>query len=74
MEYFDFAGQKAPEKLQKYLHLEEVQDGIPSFDSVTLAEQLSQVTLLAAEQAGGWLSQIARFISSKHPSGSITAC
>ena len=58
MEHFDFAGQKAAEKLQKYLHLQEVQDGIPSFDSVSLAEQLFQVTFLAAEQAGEWLSQL----------------
>ena len=58
IEYFDFAGQKAAEKLQKYLHLEEVQDGIPSFDSVSLAEQHPQVTLLAAEKAGEWFSQL----------------
>ena len=58
MEYFDSAGQKPAEKLQKYLHLEEVQDGIPSFVSVSIAEQLSQVKLLAAEQAGEWLSQL----------------
>ena len=36
MEYFDFAGQKAAEKLQKYLHLQDVQDRI--LDSVSLAE------------------------------------
>ncbi|DBA74257.1 TPA: hypothetical protein ACH3X1_011042 [Trebouxia sp. C0004] len=42
MEFFDFAGQKAAEKLQKYLHLEEVQDVIPPFDSVSHAEQLAQ--------------------------------
>ena len=38
-EFFDFAGQKAAEKLQKYLHLQEVQELIPSFDSVSHAEQ-----------------------------------
>ena len=31
MEFCDFAGQKAAEKLQKHLHLQEVQDVIPSF-------------------------------------------
>ncbi|DBA96141.1 TPA: hypothetical protein ACH3X1_015626 [Trebouxia sp. C0004] len=44
-EFFDFAGQKAAEKLQNYLHLEEVQDLIPSFDSVSHAEQLAQSRL-----------------------------
>ncbi len=66
MEYFDSAGQKAAEKLQKYLHLEDVQDGIPSFNSVSLAEQLSQVTLLAAEQAGEWLSQLLQDLSAQN--------
>ena len=65
MEFFDFAGQKAAEKLQKYLHLEEVQHVIPSFDSVSHAEQLAQVTVLAAEQAGEWLSQLLQDLSAQ---------
>ena len=65
MEFFDFAGQKAAEKLQKYLHLEEVQDVIPSFDSVSHAEQLAQVIVLAAEQAGELLSQLLQDLSAQ---------
>ena len=58
MELFDFAGQKAAEDL----HREEVQDLIPSCDSVNRAEQLAQVTVLAAEQAGEWLSQLLQYL------------
>ena len=64
-EIFDFAGQKAAEKLQKYLHLEEVQDVICSSDSISHAEQLAQVTVLAAEQAGEWLSQLLQDLSAQ---------
>ena len=61
MELFDFAGQKAAEDL----HREEVQDLIPSCDSVNRAEQLAQVTVLAAEQAGEWLSQLLQDLSAQ---------
>ena len=57
---------KAAEKLQKCLHLEEVQDAIPSFDSVSPAEQLAQVTVLAAQQAGEWLSQLLQDLSAQN--------
>ena len=52
MEYCDLGGQKASDKLQKYLHLEEAQDLVPEFHSFSTAEQLLKVTALAAQQAG----------------------
>ena len=63
MEYFDFGGRKASDKLQRYLHLKEVQDCIPSLDTLSAAEQLEKVTSLAAQKAGEWIEQLLQEMS-----------
>ena len=58
MELFGLRGKLAVDKLQKYLYLQKVQDGIPAFDTLSHADQLSKAVNLAAQTGGQHIDQL----------------
>ena len=57
-ELFGLRGATATDKLKRYLHLKEVKDAIPAFDTLSHAEQLDKATHLAAEVGGQHIEQL----------------